>query len=74
MTDYKSHPDEIAALMRAETVKRVDMFGVLTDTYATEAELNGFRPEQGALFATDDLKSPWRRPPHHTDKFQGKML
>lgn len=33
----------------AETVKRPDLFGHVHDTYATETELNGFRPTQGAL-------------------------
>ncbi len=33
-----------------QTVKRVDIFGTVTDTYQTEAELNGIRASQGALF------------------------
>lgn len=32
-----------------ETVKRPDLFGHVHDTYATETELNGFKPTQGAL-------------------------
>ena len=31
------------------TVKRVDIFGTVIDTYQTEAELNGFRAKQGRL-------------------------
>lgn len=31
------------------TVKRADIFGNVIDTHATEAELNGWRPSQGAL-------------------------
>lgn len=31
------------------TVKRADLFGNVIDTHQTEAELNGFRPTQGAL-------------------------
>ena len=57
-----------------ETVKRADLFGNITDSHQTEAELNGWRESQGTLFATDGLQSPWRRPPHPTDKFQGRML
>lgn len=34
---------------RPPTVKRIDIFGVVHDTHATEAELNGWRPSQGAL-------------------------
>ncbi len=34
---------------RSETVKRVDLFGVVTDTYQTERELNGWRETQGKL-------------------------
>lgn len=32
-----------------ETVKRADLFGNITDTHRTEAELNGFRPTQGKM-------------------------
>ena len=31
------------------TVKRADLWGNVTDTHQTEAELNGFRASQGAL-------------------------
>ena len=34
---------------RPPTVKRVDIFGVVHDTHATEAELNGWRPKQGRM-------------------------
>lgn len=32
-----------------ETVKALDIFGVVHDTHATEAELNGWHAQQGAL-------------------------
>lgn len=32
-----------------ETVKRPDLFGNVTDTFASEGELNGFRPTQGRM-------------------------
>lgn len=32
------------------TVKRPDLFGTVHDTHATEAELNGYQPEQGRMF------------------------
>lgn len=32
-----------------ETVKRVDLFGNVTDTFRSEAELNGFAVAQGRM-------------------------
>jgi len=34
---------------RTETVKRASLWDGVLDTYATETELNGFRPSQGAF-------------------------
>lgn len=31
------------------TIKRIPLWGNVLDTYRTEAELNGFRPEQGRM-------------------------
>lgn len=50
--DYTSrglHVPPFAIGPRASTVKRVDLWGAVTDTHQTEAELNGFRATQGAL-------------------------
>jgi len=32
------------------TVKKLDIFGNVIDTFQTEGELNGWRPTQGSLF------------------------
>lgn len=40
---------ETAPTSLPATVKRVDLFGNVTDTYATEGELNGWREQQSAL-------------------------
>ena len=37
------------AAERQATVKKPDLFGRVTDTFQTEAELNGFRQSQGRL-------------------------
>lgn len=41
----------------SETVKRKDIFGNVTDTYQTEAELAGIRAEQGDLFGRGDAEA-----------------
>ena len=51
------------------TVKRADLFGAVTDTFATEAELNGFRPTQGAFLDRDAYKRPPAAPAN-----QGALL
>ena len=50
-----------------ETVKRLDIFGKVTDTYRTEAEHNGYHEEQGRL-----LDAP--PPPPEPDPRQGKLI
>lgn len=42
---YQSHPADAVP-----TVKKVDLFGTVHDTYQTEAELNGWRPTQAPLW------------------------
>ena len=44
-----SSPHVCAPNAETVTVKRVDLDGNVTDTYRTEAELNGWRPTQGAM-------------------------
>lgn len=47
---YPHSLDEAQAIVaERDTVKRPDLFGNVTDTYATEAELNGWKPSQGKL-------------------------
>ena len=53
---WKQDPDERAfmdgvkdRLEAAMTIKRPDLWGNVTGTHQTEAELNGFRASQGAL-------------------------
>lgn len=46
----EEEPREEACSASAPTVKRVDIFGVVTDTYQTEGELNGWHAKQGSLF------------------------
>lgn len=44
-------PEQSSEVARTlpQTVKRVDLFGNVIDTYATEGELNGWREQQSAL-------------------------
>ena len=49
------------------TVMRASLFDGTRDTYQTEAEINGYREEQGALFRL----SP---PPAPAPKEQGRLL
>lgn len=44
-------PPEVQSRAEAQpfTVKQLDIFGNVIDTYATEAELNGWRPQQGMM-------------------------
>lgn len=46
-TGSTAHVAERAA--RPFTVKRIDLFGNVRDTFQTETELNGFRPTQGRM-------------------------
>lgn len=41
--------EHVAEVRERATVKRVDIFGQVHDTHATEAELNGWRSSQGML-------------------------
>ncbi len=41
--------DTVQPSDRGATVKRVDLFGNVTDTFQTEAELNGHKATQGRL-------------------------
>lgn len=45
-----SEPTWVLSPSRLETVKRIDLFGTVHDTFRTEAELNGWRAAQGRLF------------------------
>lgn len=47
--DYCPECYKVSKGGRRETVKRASLWGGVQDTYRTEAELNGFRPSQGAL-------------------------
>ncbi|OGT54339.1 MAG: hypothetical protein A3E01_15350 [Gammaproteobacteria bacterium RIFCSPHIGHO2_12_FULL_63_22] len=51
-------PRQPAAPLAPATVKRADLFGNVTDTYATEAELNGIRQSQGQLNIPATPKPP----------------
>lgn len=48
--DERAFMDGVAERLEAAmTIKRADLWGNITDTHQTEAELNGFRASQGAL-------------------------
>ncbi len=44
-------PVRCCGTLPGATVKRVDIFGAVHDTHRTEADLNGWREKQGALFS-----------------------
>lgn len=54
------------------TVKRIDIFGNIEDTFQTEQELNGWRERQQALFDRDGWRTPdGRSPACHCDDGDG---
>lgn len=58
---------QVPVTIEAPTVARVALDGTVTDTQATEAELNGWRASQGALFDRG-------RPVRAVSKLQGALL